>query len=156
MPYPWELSFGQWKTSKEYGTGVCVLVCLVAQLCPTLCNPMGGSLAGSSVHGDSPGKNTEVSCHALLPSQGSNPGLPHCRQILYLLSHLGSPIYKSRQLFISALWICKGKEGKKRGISNWFREGCRSELKILENFLFLLCIGQELARLWVSVSNHCQ
>ena len=42
------------------------------------------------VHGDSPGKNTEVGCHALLqghfPTQGSNPGLPHCRWILHHLS----------------------------------------------------------------------
>ena len=48
----------------------------------------------SSVHGDSPGKNTGVDCHALLqgifPTQGSNPGLPLCRQILYCLSHQGS------------------------------------------------------------------
>ena len=45
---------------------------------------------GSSVHGASPGKNTGVGCHGLLqgmfPTQGSNPGLPHCRQILYHLS----------------------------------------------------------------------
>ena len=43
---------------------------------------------------DSPGKNTGVGCHALLqgifPTQGSNPGLPHCRQILYHLSHQGN------------------------------------------------------------------
>ena len=42
----------------------------------------------------SPGKNTRVGCHALLqgifPTQGSNPGLPYCRQILYHLSHQGS------------------------------------------------------------------
>ena len=43
----------------------CVL-CLVTQSCPTLCNPMDCSLSGSSVHGDSPGKNTGVGCHALL------------------------------------------------------------------------------------------
>jgi len=46
---------------------------------------------GSSVHGDSPGKNTGAGCHALLqgifPTQGSNPGLPYCRRILYCLSH---------------------------------------------------------------------
>ena len=46
---------------------------------------------GSSVHGDSPGKNIGVGCHALLqgifPTRGSNPSLPHCRQILYHLSH---------------------------------------------------------------------
>ena len=62
---------------------------LVAQSCLTLCDPMD-SLPDSSVHGDSPGKNTGVGYHALLqgifPSQGSNPGLPHCRWILYHLS----------------------------------------------------------------------
>ena len=55
----------------------------------------GLSPPDSSVHGDSPGKNTGGGCHALLqeifPSQGWNPGLPHCRQILYHLSHQGSP-----------------------------------------------------------------
>ena len=39
---------------------------LVAQSCLTLCNPMNHSPPGSSVHGDSPGKNTTVGCHALL------------------------------------------------------------------------------------------
>ena len=36
---------------------------------------------------NSPGKNTGVGCHCLLqeilPTQGSNPGLLHCRQVLY-------------------------------------------------------------------------
>ena len=49
---------------------------------------------------DSPGKNTGVRCHAVLqgifPIQGSNPGLPHCGQILYQLSHQRSP-YKCRR-----------------------------------------------------------
>ena len=57
--------------------------------------PDGLQPPGFSVHGDSPGKNTGVGCYALLqgifPTQGSNPGLPHCRQILYHLSHQGSP-----------------------------------------------------------------
>ena len=70
-------------------------VCLVTQSCPTLCNPMDCSSPGSSVHGDSLGKNTGVGCHVLLqgifPIQGSNPGLPHCRWSLYCLSHQGSP-----------------------------------------------------------------
>ena len=43
---------------------------------------------------DSLGKNTGLGCHALLqgifPTQGSNPGLPHCRQILHWLNHKGS------------------------------------------------------------------
>ena len=69
--------------------------CLGPKLCLTLCDPMDYSLPGSSVHGDSPGKNTGVSCHALLqgifPTRGLNPGLAHCRQILYCLSYQGSP-----------------------------------------------------------------
>jgi len=36
------------------------------QSCPTLCDTMDFSLPGSSVHGDSPGKNTGVACHFLL------------------------------------------------------------------------------------------
>ena len=40
---------------------------------------------------NSPGKNTGLGSHSLLqrifPSQGSNPHLPRCRQILYCLSH---------------------------------------------------------------------
>ena len=40
--------------------------CLAAHSCLTLCNPVDCSLPGFSVHGDSPGKNTGVSCHALL------------------------------------------------------------------------------------------
>ena len=71
-------------------------VFLVAQSCPTLCDPMDCSLPGSSVHADSPGKNTGVGCHALLqgifPTQGLNPGLVNCRWILYCLHHQGSLI----------------------------------------------------------------
>ena len=48
-------------------------VCLVAQSCPTLCDPMDCSPPGSSVRGDSPGKNTGVGCRALLPPAD----LPH-------------------------------------------------------------------------------
>ena len=43
---------------------------------------------------NSPGKNTGVGCHFLfhgiVPTQESNSGLLHCRQILYHLSHQGS------------------------------------------------------------------
>ena len=54
--------------------------------------------------GDSPGKNTGVDCHALLqgifPTQGSNPGLLHCRQILYCLSQQEGA-HKSTCWFVS-------------------------------------------------------
>ena len=72
-----------------------VVLCLVTPSCPALCNPMDCRQPGSSVHGDSPGKTTRVGCHALLqgifPTQGSKPGLPHSRRILYQLSQQGSP-----------------------------------------------------------------
>ena len=75
----------------------------VAYSCPTLCNPMDCILAGSSIHGDSPGKNTGEGCHALLqgifPIQELNLCLPHFRQVLYHLSHQGSP---KGALFIKA------------------------------------------------------
>ena len=62
------------------------VLCLVAQSCLTLCHPIDCSPSGSSVHGDSPGKNTGVGCHAFLqgifPTQRSNPGLSHRRWIL--------------------------------------------------------------------------
>ena len=70
--------------------------CLVSQSCPALCDHMDCSPPGSSVHGDSASKKTVVGSHALLqgifPTQELNPGLPHCRQILYYLRHKGSPI----------------------------------------------------------------
>ena len=68
----------------------CVLY-LVAQLCSTLCNPMDRLLCPWVF----PSKNTGVGGHFLLqgifPIQGSNLGLPHCRQTLYHLSHQGNP-----------------------------------------------------------------
>ena len=61
----------------------------VTQWCPTLCNRMDCS------PWDSSGQNTGMGGCSLLqgifPTQGSNPGLPQCRWILYQLSHQGSP-----------------------------------------------------------------
>ena len=72
------------------------VLCLVAQLCLALCDPMDCSLRGSSVHEDSPGKNTYWSglpCPP--PGDLPNPGIElrslACRRILYQLSHQGSP-----------------------------------------------------------------
>ena len=56
------------------------------------------SLPGSLCPLHSPGKNTGVGCHSLFqgifPTQGSNLGFLHCRQILYHLSHQGSPTHR--------------------------------------------------------------
>ena len=61
----------------------------VTRSCLTLSNPMEYSPWNSL------GQNTGVSNLSLLqgtfPTQGLNPGFPHCRQIFYQLSHKGSP-----------------------------------------------------------------
>ena len=121
------------------------MLCLVTQSCLTLCDAMDCSPLGSSVRGNSPGKNPGMGCHALLqgiflprdqarvalqadsllseppgkpkntgvdnffllqgifPTQGSSPGLLHCRQILCKLSYQGSP--KDRLIFTYVLCI---------------------------------------------------
>ena len=60
------------------------------QSSPTLCNRMDCSPPGSSVHGILQAGTLELGSYFLLqgifPTQGSNPVLPHCRQILYHLS----------------------------------------------------------------------
>ena len=72
------------------------VVVLVSQSGLILHDSMDYSPLGSSVHGDSAGKNTGVGCHALLqgnfPTQELNSGLLHCRWILYCLSYQGSPL----------------------------------------------------------------
>ena len=66
----------------------------VAQLCSTLCDPMDSPCTKLLRPWDFLGKSTGVGCHFLFqgifPIQGSNPGLPHCRQMLYRLRHQGS------------------------------------------------------------------
>ena len=72
----------------------------VTQACPTLCDPMDcmefiQSNTFQLSQWNSPGQNTGVGSLSLLqgifPTQGLNPGLPHCWQILDQLSHKGSP-----------------------------------------------------------------
>ena len=59
-----------------------------AQSYPTLCNPVDSPWA-------SPGQNIGVGnlflLQGIFPTQGSNPGLPHCRRILHQLGYQGSP-----------------------------------------------------------------
>ena len=98
------------------------LICvLVTQSCPTHCDPMDYSSPGSCPW-NSPGKNTRVGCHFLLqeifPTQGSNPGLLHSRQIFYWLSYQGSlrvcvymcvcmciHIYMCKLSYLEIIWL---------------------------------------------------
>ena len=78
----------------QMACGVCTQPLLgfpVTRLCLTLWPPHGLLPARLLCPWDVPGKNTGVRFHALLQgvflAQGSNPGFPHCRRILYRLSH---------------------------------------------------------------------
>ena len=84
-------------------------MCVLQSLSPVqLCDTMDCSPTGSSVLGDSPGKNTGVGCHALLqgifPTQASNPGLLHCRRIPYYLSHQHSYFNRTDYPGWSDMW----------------------------------------------------
>ena len=71
--------------------------------------PHGLQLARLLCPWNSPGKNTGVGCNFILqgifPTQGSNLDLLHCRQILYHLSHQGSPelVFNAKVLLVELL-----------------------------------------------------
>ena len=66
----------------------------VDQSCPTLLNPVA-----YTVHGILQARILEwVAFQGIFPTQGSNQGLLHCRQILYQLSYQGSPCWQAKNL----------------------------------------------------------
>ena len=77
------------------------------QSCPTLCNSRDCSLPGSSVHGILQARILQWVAisfiQGIFPIQGSNLGLLHCRQVVYHLSHQGSPI---PFIVIVKYWLC--------------------------------------------------
>ena len=92
-----------------YGSGSEVKV-KVAQWGPALWDPMYCSLSGSSVLGILQARILKWVAHSLLqrifPTQRSNPGLPHCRWILYHLSHQGSPDIEICLFHHFEVWYC--------------------------------------------------
>ena len=76
---------------------ICAVLCLLAQSCPTLATPWTVAHQASLSMGIFQEKYTGEGCHALFqgtfPTQGSNPGLLHCRHTLYHLSHQGREMY---------------------------------------------------------------
>ena len=78
-----------------------VSLCVICTIVSNSLQPHGLQPTSLLCPWNSPGKNTGVGSHSLLQgiflTQGSNSGLLHCRQILYHLSHLGTP----------SLFICK-------------------------------------------------
>ena len=86
---------------------------------------------------DSPGQNTGVGSLSLFqgifPTQGMNPGLPHCRQILYQLNHKGSPRILEWVRFPFSRWSSQRR--------NWTRVSC-----IARGFLTNWAIREALTR----------
>ena len=92
---------------------------LIAQSCPTLCNPMDCSLPGFSVHGIFLARILELVAIPFL-TQGWNPGLPHCRQILYHLSHWQGE--KERYIHMNAEFQRISRKDKKAFPSEQFQQ----------------------------------
>ena len=72
----------------------------------------------------------------IFPTQGSNPGLPHCRRILYQLSHEGSPkmtagVHKTQQKKHESMWTLLWKERWKPQVEGWEKE--RRRVKTRQN-----------------------
>ena len=72
---------------------IAISCCLVAKLFKSFVTLWTLGPARALCSWDFPGKNAAVNFHSLLqgifPTQGLNPGLPHCRQMLYRLSYVG-------------------------------------------------------------------
>ena len=119
---------------------------LSLQSWPTFCHPTDCNPPGTSVHGDSPGKNTGVSSLSLLqgiyPTQKLNWRLPRCRQILHQLSYKGSPALLPEMTYCpDTMQHCTKTKGKRENCSqnvqhNNHRALC--SLKSLVEFVWFL------------------
>ena len=79
------------------------MLCLVVEACLTLCDPMDCSPPGSAVHGNSPGKNTRVGCHALLQGIFWTQESKHRSPALQVDSLLSEPLGKPKNTGIGNL-----------------------------------------------------
>ena len=87
---------------------LCAVLCLVAQSCLTLCDPMNCNPPGSSVHADSPGKNTEVGCHDLCQGDLPNPGVEPRSPTSQADSLWSEPPGKPKNTGVGSLFLLQG------------------------------------------------
>ena len=106
------------------------VLCLVAQSCLTLCNPMDCNLPGSSVHGDSPGKNTGLGCHDPPPGDLPNPGIKTRSPTLWADSLPSEPPGKPKNTGVGSLALLQGIFPTQE--TNWGLLHCRQILYQLE------------------------
>ena len=88
------------------------------------------------------GQNTGVGSLSLLqgffPTQGLNPGLPHCRRIVYQLSHMGSPCALTGLELLDSSWCVMLKEKKN---SKFNDDSCKFKICIrFSSFSKSLCL----------------
>ena len=131
----------------------------VAQSCLTLCDPMD-----YSVHGILQARILEWATvpfsRGCSQTQGSNSGLPHCRQILYQLSHKGSRITELLIFSCAHLWcanniICWGQSRKTRGTEHHVNGSVNSKCQLLlmqRTGLLLLLLLSCFSRVWLCVT----
>ena len=112
------------------------MLCLVAQLCLTLCDLMDCSLPGSSVHGDSPGKNTGVGCPP--PGDLPNPVIELRSPALQADSLPAKPQGKPQNTGVGSLSVLQGIFLTQESI--WGLLHCR---QILYQLSYLGRISQE-------------
>ena len=82
------------------------LLCFVTESCLTLCDPMNYSPPGSSVHEDSPSKNTGVPCPP--PGDLPNPGIKHRSPTLQADSLPSEPQGKPKNTRVGSLSFLQG------------------------------------------------
>ena len=94
---------------------------------------------------NSPGRNTGVGSRFLLqgvfPTQGSNSGLSHCRQILYHMSHQGSPVHILVRVK-QKTWAIKTGGEKQKSCHQAARSSPDSALVKCATFAWFLCLSQ--------------
>ena len=111
-------------------------MCLVTKSCPTLCDPMNSSSPGSSVHGDSPGKNTGVGCHFHLQPQSTvRFQLHHQSGKKEGRKHSSCSFWQRTPVNKASLWPTCGISGKPMAwpLGNWevrAQQGCNGHFPL--------------------------
>ena len=114
----------------------CYSAMLVTHSCLTL-QPHGLQPTGLLCPWDSPGKDTRVCCHSLLQiflTQVSNPGLSHCRQILYHLSHqeVAQPKKRKKIKSVELRWMNLEPVMQTTGFWKWEQIGRKPMIYTLQ------------------------
>src|SRR5574341_498781 len=113
------------------------------------CSVLSNSLRPHGLYSpwNSPGQNTGVGSlslfQGLFPTQGLNPGLPHCSRIFYQLSHKGSP-NKSTSCIV--LFSCSVVSDS----ATLWTAACQASLSFIVSWSLLRLMSSEL----VMPSNH--